>query len=77
VKERDLMQEYEHLKQLIEQVAEDLAKAEGGNKNAGTRVRKVMQEIRQSAQNIRVKILELRGQEQPAEPDEVGSNPQG
>ena len=40
------MQEYETLKQLIEQVAEDIAKAEGGNKNAGTRVRKVMQEIR-------------------------------
>lgn len=67
------MQEYENLKQLIEQVAEDIAKAEGGNKNAGTRVRKVMQEIRQSAQSIRVKILELRSQEQPATPE--GSSP--
>ncbi len=64
------MQEYENLKQLIEHVAEDIAKAEGGNKNAGTRVRKVMQEIRQSAQSIRVKILELRGQEQSATPEE-------
>ncbi len=66
------MQEYENIKQLIEQIAEDIAKAEGGNKNAGTRVRKVMQEIRQTAQSIRVKILELRGQEQPTKPEEVG-----
>ena len=67
------MQEYETLKQLIEQVAEDIAKAEGGNKNAGTRVRKVMQEIRQTAQSVRVKILELRGEPQPSLPDEASS----
>ena len=65
------MQEYETLKQLIEQVAEDIAKAEGGNKNAGTRVRKVMQEIRQSAQAVRVKILELRGEPQASQPGEA------
>ena len=70
------MQEYETLKQLIEQVAEDIAKAEGGNKNAGTRVRKVMQEIRQTAQGVRVKILELRGEPQASQPDEAAS-PQG
>ncbi|MGC9258728.1 MAG: hypothetical protein ACP5I8_01435 [Phycisphaerae bacterium] len=65
------MQEYETLKQLIEQAADDIAKAEGGNRNAGTRARKTMQQIRQSAQSIRVKILELRGQEQPAASHEV------
>ena len=65
------MQEYETLKQLIEQVAEDIAKAEGGNKNAGTRVRKVMQEIRQTAQGIRVKILDLRGEPQASQTDEA------
>ncbi len=55
------MQEYEHLKNLVEQCAIDLEKAEGGNKVAGTRVRKTMQEIRQTAQAIRIRILELRG----------------
>ena len=37
------MQEYETLKQLVNEVADDLAKAQGGNKAAGTRVRKQMQ----------------------------------
>ena len=67
------MQEYEHLKNLVEQCAIDLEKAEGGNKVAGTRVRKTMQEIRQTAQAIRIRILELRGGDihtssQPEEP---------
>lgn len=70
------MQEYEQLKQLIDQVAEDIAKAEGGNKNAGTRVRKVMQEIRQTAQGIRVKILELRGNDQSASKPAEATPPQ-
>ncbi|MCP4708648.1 MAG: histone H1, partial [Planctomycetes bacterium] len=34
--------------------------AEGGNKAAGTRVRKSMQEIKQTAQLVRTKILEQR-----------------
>ncbi|HTV47349.1 MAG TPA: histone H1 [Phycisphaerae bacterium] len=59
------MQEYDQLKVLVEQAAEDIAKAEGGNKMAGTRVRKMMQEIRQTAQNIRIKILELRNAQTP------------
>ncbi len=39
---------------------EDLQKAEGGNKAAGTRVRKKMQEIKSAAQDVRKKILEGR-----------------
>jgi len=54
------MQEYEQLKQLVESVSDDLAKAEGGNKAAGTRVRKAMQDIKAMAQDIRKKILDLR-----------------
>lgn len=54
------MEEYQNLKRLVDEVADDLLKAEGGNKAAGTRVRKVMQEIRNTAQSIRVKILDLR-----------------
>ena len=54
------MEEYERLKQLVEQAAEDIAKAEGGNKAAGTRVRKAMQDIKSAAQELRKKILEVR-----------------
>ncbi len=54
------MQEYEALKQMIEECAEDIRKAEGGNKAAGTRVRKQMQEVKNAAQSIRMKVLEFR-----------------
>ncbi len=67
------MQEYEHLKSLVEQCAIDLEKAEGGNKVAGTRVRKTMQEIRQAAQAVRLRILELRGGEGQSQVDEAQS----
>lgn len=55
-----MMQEYEKLKELVEQAAEDINKAIGGNKAAGTRVRKTMQDIKEMAQNVRKKILEVR-----------------
>ena len=54
------MQEYETLKRLIAEAEEDIQKAEGGNKAAGTRVRKTMQDIKNAAQDVRKKILELR-----------------
>lgn len=54
------MEQYEKLKQLVEACAEDVAKAEGGNKAAGTRVRKAMQEIKNAAQDVRKNILEVR-----------------
>lgn len=54
------MQEYEDLKKLVEQAEDDIRKAEGGNKAAGTRVRKQMQQIKQSAQSVRSKVLEIR-----------------
>jgi hypothetical protein len=54
------MEAYTRLKMLVEDVANDLAKAEGGNKAAGTRVRKQMQEIKKAAQDVRQAILELR-----------------
>ena len=58
------MQEYEQLKQLVIEAADDVAKAEGGNKAAGTRVRKKMQEIKSAAQEVRKKILEGRDGEE-------------
>jgi hypothetical protein len=54
------MQEYERLKELVESAADDVAKASGGNKAAGTRVRKIMQDVKDTAQTIRKKILEVR-----------------
>ncbi len=62
------MQEYETLKQLVEAAADDVAKAQGGNKAAGTRVRKSMQDIKSAAQEVRKKILEVRSSEQGGAP---------
>ena len=59
------MQEYDSLRRLIEEIEEDVAKAEGGNKAAGTRVRKAMQDIKNVAQDIRKKILEVRSTSEP------------
>ncbi len=57
---RRTVQEYETLKQLVNEIADDMAKAQGGNKAAGTRVRKQMQEIKNLAQDIRKKVLDFR-----------------
>ncbi|HVZ95010.1 MAG TPA: hypothetical protein VG797_10925 [Phycisphaerales bacterium] len=54
------MEEFEQLKRLIAEIEDDLSKAQGGNKAAGTRVRKQMQEIKNAAQAVREKILTLR-----------------
>lgn len=55
------MESYEQLVKMIEEAADDVAKANGGNKAAGTRVRKAMQEIKKAAQDVRVAVLESRG----------------
>ena len=54
------MEEYKILKDLVGAVEEDIVKALGGNKAAGTRVRKAMQGIKDAAQDVRKKILEIR-----------------
>jgi hypothetical protein len=54
------MQEYEKLKVLVAEIEMDINKAEGGNKAAGTRVRKQMQDVKQAAQEVRNRVLELR-----------------
>ena len=55
------MQEYEDIKRMIAEIEDDVRKAEGGNKAAGTRVRKQMQDVKNLAQDIRKKVLDLRG----------------
>jgi len=54
------MQAYEELKTLVAEIESDIQKAEGGNKAAGTRVRKQMQMIKQVAQSVRNNVLEIR-----------------
>lgn len=54
------MEEFEALKRLVAETEEDIRKAEGGNKAAGTRVRKQMQDIKNAAQAVRVKVLDIR-----------------
>ncbi len=61
--EQIIMEAYAHLKELVEAAADDVAKASGGNKAAGTRVRKSMQEIKEAAQSVRKKILEVRSEQ--------------
>lgn len=56
------MEAFQTLKRLIAEAEEDVAKAQGGNKAAGTRVRKTMQEIKDAAQNVRKAVLEMRGE---------------
>lgn len=72
------MEAYDRLKKLVADVEDDVKKAEGGNKAAGTRVRKVMQEIRQAAQDLRVAILDARSDEgTPAQPAAPSAKPGG
>ena len=62
------MEEYLKLKQLVEEVADDVYKAQGGNKAAGTRVRKIMQDIKHVPQEVRKTVLNMRGEEGPPQP---------
>ena len=56
------MDKYEQLKELLASCEEDYQKAKGGNKAAGTRVRKVLQEVRNTAAELRKDILEFRAE---------------
>jgi len=67
------MMEYETLKRLVTEADEDVQKAVGGNKAAGTRVRKKMQEIKAAAQEVRKKVLEGR----ETEPGAAGAGAAG
>ena len=61
------MELYDTLCRLVREVEEDMKKAVGGNKAAGTRVRKSMQEIKDTAQQIRQRVLDMRGTEEGGE----------
>ena len=57
-----MLETYQQMKDLVVSIEEDVKKAAGGNKTAGTRVRKLMQEVKNHAQALRVKVLENRNE---------------
>ena len=61
------MEAYDKLKQLVTSAEEDLKKAKGGNRAAGTRVRQIMQDVKSAAQDIREGILAMRAKDGQAE----------
>ena len=57
------MEAFDKLKALVAAAEEDILKVAGGNKAAGTRVRKQMQDIKKACQDVRQAVLELREKE--------------
>ena len=56
------MSRYDDLKEFVESMERDFSQFyEKGNKAAGTRVRKGMQEMKKMAQDIRVEIQDKKG----------------
>ncbi|MGB5874883.1 MAG: histone H1 [Bacteroidota bacterium] len=67
------MDRLQELKDLVASFEKDFVKFfEKGNKSAGTRVRKHMNELKRKAQDIRKEIQEIKGQ---AKTPDVPSNP--
>ena len=58
-----LIESYEQLKTMITEAEDDVRKADGGNKAAGTRVRKKLQEVKNHATDMRKLVLESRDDE--------------
>jgi predicted transcriptional regulator len=55
-----MLETYEQIKALIGDMEDDIRKAAGGNKAAGTRVRKRMQDLKGLSQQMRTRVLENR-----------------
>lgn len=64
----EAVEAFERLKALVASAEEDVHKAEGGNKAAGTRARQIMQDIKNAAQEVRQAILEARDTKEPPKP---------
>jgi len=54
---------YDKLIETVQGVNDDVKKFDGGNKSAGTRVRKAMQDIKVIAQEIRETVSEIKNAE--------------
>ena len=58
------MEKFTELEKLVEEAKKDaLSFFTKGNKAAGTRLRKSMQEIKEKAQDIRITVIELKNEE--------------
>lgn len=55
-----IVDEFDTLEKMLAEGKQDWLKWKGGNKTAGTRVRKLMQEVKAQAQAIREKVLDSR-----------------
>ena len=62
---------YERLVEVVGSARAEMEKAEAGNKAATARVRKIMQEVKGLAQDIRKDMLELRDAGKPASPPSI------
>jgi hypothetical protein len=69
------VEEYLKLKALVEEIGDDVYKAMGGNKAAGTRVRKAMQDIKNMAQAVRKRVLDIRAPGSPEASGNAGAPP--
>jgi hypothetical protein len=58
-----LSDSYDKLRELVTEAEDDVKKTVGGNKAAGTRVRKRLQEIKNQAHAMRAEVLEARTDE--------------
>lgn len=56
-----IQEAFDQLQQLIKDVSIDVVKANEGNQAAGIRVRKTMQDVKTSAQNVRTAVILSRG----------------
>ena len=55
-----MSENYDKLVKLVEEVRDDLEKAESGNKSAAVRVRKMMQDVKKVAQDIRKDMMDVK-----------------
>tara|TARA_R110000782_G_scaffold52910_1_gene112928 strand:- start:72 stop:275 length:204 start_codon:yes stop_codon:yes gene_type:complete len=54
------MEKFEQLKSLLEEATSDVEKTANGNKAAGVRVRKILQEVKDVAQEFRKEISAMK-----------------
>lgn len=59
-KNEETMEKFEKLKELLENASADVDKTANGNKAAAVRVRKVLQEVKKLAQELRLDISALK-----------------
>jgi|TARA_R110000824_G_scaffold122600_2_gene279900 uncharacterized protein YoxC len=57
------MENFNKIQEVLTRVSDDVQKFTNGNSSAGTRIRKAMQEIKNLAQDVRIKVQEIKNKE--------------